>query len=270
MENASKALLIAGGVLFTMLIVGVIVFARDRFSEYYSSQSVIKGIENTAEFNKQFTNYEKENVTGNELISLINKVIDYNDRESSAVTNNSQASPITININFVSSAYRKNFLYNATGTNYLFTSNTYSQAGSAYSGDTNYSFKNDIIKKVQASVDEVGSERDIEKIAKDIWAIFENGNASLQEQSKGITSDQKREAAIKQYNAYISSDETKQVSTWNQLLTQKKDAVYRYYEYVQFKKGIFKCTGITYNQSTDNASTGRVETLNFEFTNKFQ
>ena len=74
MENASKALLIAGGVLLTMLVVGVIVFARERFSEYYSSQSAIKDIDNTAEFNKQFTNYERTNVTGNELISLINKV----------------------------------------------------------------------------------------------------------------------------------------------------------------------------------------------------
>lgn len=269
MENASRALLIAGGVLFTMLIVGVIVFARDRFSEYYSSQSLIKEVEDTAEFNKQFTNYEKQKVTGNELISLINKVIDYNDRESTAVTNNSQASPITININFVSSTYRKNFLYNATGSNNLFTSNTYRQAGSDYSGDTNYSFKNNIIKKVQTAIDEVGSEGEIEKIAKDIWAIFENGNASLQEQSKGITSNQKREAAIKQYNAYIKNPD-KQVSTWDELLDDKKDAVYHYYEYVQFKKAIFKCTGITYNQSTDNASTGRVETLNFEFTNKFQ
>ena len=39
-----------------------------------------------------------------------------------------------------------------------------------------------------------------------------------------------------------------------------------YYEYYQFKRAIFKCTGITYD---DNA-TGRVTSISFEFTGKIE
>ena len=38
--------------------------------------------------------------------------------------------------------------------------------------------------------------------------------------------------------------------------------IFRYYEYMQFKKGKFKCTGVTY----DDINTGRINGLSFKFT----
>ena len=43
-------------------------------------------------------------------------------------------------------------------------------------------------------------------------------------------------------------------------------SIYQYYEYAQFKKGIFECTSIEY----DDDVTGRVKTINFNFTGKIK
>jgi hypothetical protein len=62
MENASKALLMAGGILLTMLMIMLIFFFRTRIVEFYSEQDKIDDIANISEFNKQFTNYERKDV----------------------------------------------------------------------------------------------------------------------------------------------------------------------------------------------------------------
>lgn len=41
--------------------------------------------------------------------------------------------------------------------------------------------------------------------------------------------------------------------------------LYKYYEYVQFKKAVFKCTKLHYDEQT-----GKVDELNFEFTGKIE
>ena len=42
MENASKALIIAGGILLTMAIVGLVIFAWNRLSDYYKNDDTTK------------------------------------------------------------------------------------------------------------------------------------------------------------------------------------------------------------------------------------
>ena len=55
MENASKAILMAGGMLLTILIVSLLVFAWNTFSNYYSQKDSIDEIDDVTEFNLQFT-----------------------------------------------------------------------------------------------------------------------------------------------------------------------------------------------------------------------
>ena len=43
------------------------------------------------------------------------------------------------------------------------------------------------------------------------------------------------------------------------------EEIEKYYEYYQFKKGIFKCDSIKYNDDTN-----RVDTITFEFTGKIE
>ena len=97
MENASKALIMAGGMLLAILIVSLLVYAWSLFSKYQSSQDDLTDIEDTAKFNEQFTNYQRDNVKGYEILSLANKVTDYNYRKSeSDRTNDENYVPITI------------------------------------------------------------------------------------------------------------------------------------------------------------------------------
>ena len=98
MENASKALLMAGGMILSILLITLLVYAWSLFSKYQSSNDELADIEDVAKFNQQFTNYDRDDVEGYELISLINKVVDYNHRKSTTGTNDIKNKPITIEI----------------------------------------------------------------------------------------------------------------------------------------------------------------------------
>ena len=103
MENASKALLMAGGVMLTILVVSLLFYAWTSVSEYQANQDKLIEIQNVAKFNAQFTNYQRDDVQGYELLSLVNKVIDYNQRfssefGSSSAGNYAQYRPVIINI----------------------------------------------------------------------------------------------------------------------------------------------------------------------------
>jgi len=77
MENASKALLMAGTILISLLVIGALVFVyRDITSAKRADEEALK-TQQLEEFNKQFTSYERK-LYGTELISLVNKMIDYN------------------------------------------------------------------------------------------------------------------------------------------------------------------------------------------------
>ena len=90
----------AGGMLLAILIVSLLVYAWSLFSKYQSSQDDLVNIEDTAKFNEQFTNYQRDNVKGYDILSLANKVTDYNYRKSeSDRTNDENYVPITIVIN---------------------------------------------------------------------------------------------------------------------------------------------------------------------------
>ena len=89
----------AGGMLLAILIVSLLVYAWSLFSKYQSSQDDLTDIEDTAKFNEQFTNYQRDNVKGYDILSLANKVTDYNYRKSkSNNTNDENYVPVTIEI----------------------------------------------------------------------------------------------------------------------------------------------------------------------------
>lgn len=79
MENASKALLIAGGILTALLIISALVLMFNQIGAYGKSQEEMKRNSQLAEFNKEFEKYlDDKGITGADVISLINKVVDYN------------------------------------------------------------------------------------------------------------------------------------------------------------------------------------------------
>lgn len=81
MENASKALIIAGSVLVSLMIIALLVFFFNNISELQSINQNDDELKAISEFNKQYDVYERD-IYGSELLSLVNKILDYNKRES--------------------------------------------------------------------------------------------------------------------------------------------------------------------------------------------
>ena len=82
MENATKALLIAGSVLVVLLLIAV------GLRIFNSTQGTVKSSETTmdataiATFNTQFTGYGTNNITKSDALTLLNKIISNNSSNS--------------------------------------------------------------------------------------------------------------------------------------------------------------------------------------------
>lgn len=83
MENASKALTMAGGVLISLLVIGLLVFFYNNIQSWQQIGQETDEIQQATEFNKQYDVYNRE-VYGSELLSIANKINDYNKRESNS------------------------------------------------------------------------------------------------------------------------------------------------------------------------------------------
>ena len=76
MENASKALIIAGAILLSILIISLGIMIFNQASEVVDSNAMSE-LEVT-QFNSKFTTYMGTNVRGAQVNSLINQVIQNN------------------------------------------------------------------------------------------------------------------------------------------------------------------------------------------------
>ena len=171
MENASKALIMAGGMLLAILIVSLLIYAWSLFSKYQASKDSLSDVEDTAKFNEQFANYDRDDVQGYEIISLINKITDYNYRKSNdtEAKNNKKYTPITITVNLGSDENRKSLCPGSLGeNNKLFDKNTYEQSTQT----TRNPFSN-IIATANQLEDHFGGSDDATKVAKGYTALFE-------------------------------------------------------------------------------------------------
>lgn len=236
--------------LLAILLISLLIYAWGLFSEYQNSQSDLAEIEDTAKFNEQFTNYDREDVLGYELISLVNRVIDYNTRESSdaLATGNDKYKPITIVINLNSGAEK----FTKDGNIRLFTANTYTQSGTVNT-------LGNIISKGSTIESKYGGSESATRIAKSIDSIFLTQTQLDYNSSQGIPEDVSWEEAIKKFNSYSTK---LTVNSKANLLAQQED-VYTYYEYMQFKRGEFDSVS---NQLQYDDATGRVSKMVFNFT----
>ena len=80
MENASKALLMAGGMLIALLIIGALVLMFNQIGDYEKGNQGMKKTSEIAEFNIDFVRYTEGNIKGVDIISLANKIINFNSK----------------------------------------------------------------------------------------------------------------------------------------------------------------------------------------------
>lgn len=82
MENASKALIMAGSVLLAIMIIGLLVFGYNQISETEQIKSDSENIDKLAEYMARFEQFNRDKsnaLYGSELLSLANLQEDYNE-----------------------------------------------------------------------------------------------------------------------------------------------------------------------------------------------
>ena len=94
MENAAKALTIAGAILISLMVISAVVFMYRDLTATKREENENQKTKEITEFNKSYEAYNKE-IYGSELFSLANKIEDYNVKYTAEDGYN----PITLNIN---------------------------------------------------------------------------------------------------------------------------------------------------------------------------
>lgn len=254
MENATKALIMAGSVLIALMIIGALILMFNNLTSYQKVGESNTKEAQIVEFNNQYETFNRKNVRGSDLYSLLNRVVDYNRRKSSEGTGKDDGQylayePMTISFNFSGKLddFRAPTASNTDGYDHLLTKESYTQ------GSTQNEFEQQIGQTVKDLENKYG-QNNLVSLVTGLTKIFISDDSSEAE----------RIQAVNDYNKYNKGIP---ISSWSSIKENsviRKD-VYRYYEYIQFKRAKFDCESVTYNQKT-----GRITAMNFKFNGKFQ
>lgn len=247
MENASKALIMAGSVLIALMIIGALILTFSNLTAYQETNTRSTRSTQMAEFNSQYETYNRKDVRGSDLYSLLNKAIDYNRRESSAGTNwADKGQEIAYEPMVIEFTIDKSELVAPDGASRLFTTNTYTVSGKS----------NDFGNKVKDEIDDLEGEygqSSLTNLTTNLTKIFIDDSSTSQE----------KDEAVQNFN---SASKKKTVSDFKEIneKSQIRQDVYMYYEYIQFKRAHFDCEKVEYNNET-----GRITKMQFKFNGKF-
>lgn len=78
MENASKALIMAGGIIISVLLISVLVYMFSNNATFFDTQKKIEITKELTEFNSKYEIYNRKLLRGTDVISAINQAIDNN------------------------------------------------------------------------------------------------------------------------------------------------------------------------------------------------
>lgn len=100
MENASKALIMAGSILIALLVIGIATFVYGKFTDVQQTITDVDEEEKAVNYNKSFEEYNRT-IYGSELLSLANLQQDYNEIRVNLKGFNNVTIKIDIKTNFV-------------------------------------------------------------------------------------------------------------------------------------------------------------------------
>ena len=80
MENATKALTMAGGVLIAIIVIAALVYASSTYQVVPRAQDEANAVRQLSLFNQQYESYVRDALYGTDLVSLLNKAVDNNER----------------------------------------------------------------------------------------------------------------------------------------------------------------------------------------------
>ena len=246
--------------------------------------------EDKTKFNEQFTRYNRNDVAGYELISLSNKIIDYNERLSSETSegNDVKANPVKISIILWKGnqnddaknklSYDGNFYLLDKSKNKLIEENSYLNKNNESSLEVFNEKARDLEKNSKYLK---GLTKNIDKIILKEICSYNNTTKKWEIVSDAGTDENKK--ITKMLNAILKYESITQSSKYSENLKGKNKTyknvkeqylsmlddngikMYQYYEYSQFTKAKFKCTSLKYDDTT-----GKVNELTFEFTGEIE
>ena len=103
MENASKALIIAGSVLISLLVIAALVFMFNQLSDLRQTQEDASIEDKLQSFYANLDTYIEGNKRGNDILSLANLITDFNNRRAGGNESkygNEGYEPIELNVHY--------------------------------------------------------------------------------------------------------------------------------------------------------------------------
>lgn len=273
MENSAKAIIIAGGMFILIMVITLLVIFGRSLSSYMQDQHDKEMVKQITEFNNKFANYQGTELRGNELISVLNRVIDYNALEAGEYGYD----PVLVEIDLVDrNALDSVIKFNSTDENFLFKKNaskiknskdsddelkTISQKGttilSKYSDKEKYPdnyiprLTDTKLQKLSAEISNIAQKQDNSSWL-DGYDRKEVYNSTRAKKLTNILGYQVSAEGTEKCKINVDGIE-------KDIIPAVKKATCEYYQYTQFKRIMFKCTLIEYSQDT-----GRINKMSFE------
>lgn len=197
MENASKALIMAGGVLISLMVIGLLVLFYNNLSGMQKIKTDSETEQQAAEFNKQYDVYARD-VYGSEILSIANKIADYNKREA----DNKGYTPIDLEVTFTKGLSERYFVENKV----------YS-AKDLYDITANKSAKNPIC--LEEYVKQLGNK-----------TVYSRINSSISRQIKKIATMRTNDLQALGIEEADYKDNLAEYNQYKNLLTQMKETVF--------------------------------------------
>lgn len=124
MENASKFLLMAGGILIALLVISALVLMFNQIGDYEKGKSNTEKVSQVADFNKEFMVFTYDNIQGTDIISLANKIVNFNSKSGMQNSINYDKK-IKLILNFGNKNKSGSFAYKLGGNPVIFTDDSY-------------------------------------------------------------------------------------------------------------------------------------------------
>lgn len=246
MENATKALLIAAAMLILLMLISTMLIFKNQLAGYFSEKHDSKMVEQLVEFNNKFENYNGQTIRGNELISIMNMIIDYNNYQAGI----EGYERVLIEIDFINSQYIQDLKYkNETGSNSIFS----------FSPD--YKIKN--TSTSDATISTISGLSSTLVTTSGITGLTDTKLQKMSAQIANIVDDDIIDYRAKGEYIEHRAELLKRILGNNFDVDSKIDTIktvtYKYYQYTQFKRAMFKCTNVSHD-----TTNGRVNKMQFE------
>lgn len=283
MENLSKALLIAAGMLFTVMILSMLMITYNQVASHYQQQHELAVIDQTELFNKEFENYNRAYIRGNDLISLMNKIIDYNTSQSYREDIGSKRILVTIELPdndvitrdfmwresdrkiidddndglITNTGAADNYtgdqeLIEITGTGSLLIGTVYDKFGITITETELQKLSADIFNIVLEVSEDVNEEEDLDQYSKRFK------RATLLKYILGLKVGTTESDAGEEFDIIIDNESGITEPGYEDEIDTIKKIACEYYQYTQFKRACFECTEVKYD-----VDTKRIVEMNF-------